>query len=113
MQLRLMSPEELADDPRPDLCVELAPAPHRPEDGRIDVPRPLRISPADVIRLRMETELVLGEIRVQVLRAELGWRQHLGRWYEEGRAAVESRTPEAELLARVLEGLRRDELAPV
>ncbi|MCX5250629.1 hypothetical protein OG895_36435 [Streptomyces sp. NBC_00201] len=112
MRLRLMSAEELADDPRPGLCVELSPSPYRPENGRIDVPRTLRISPTDVVRLRQETDLVLGEMRVQVLRAQLAWKQSLGRWYEEGRAAVESSPPERELLTRVLEGLRRNNLAP-
>ncbi|MGW6235402.1 hypothetical protein ACWGBX_13255 [Streptomyces sp. NPDC055037] len=64
------------------------------------------------MRLRMEAELVLGEIRVEVMRAEIAWEKALGGWYEEGRAAVESRQPDAALLVRVLECLRKKDLVP-
>ncbi|MFE7460595.1 hypothetical protein ACPEIF_11665 [Streptomyces sp. NPDC012600] len=54
----------------------------------------------------------MGEIRAEVVRAELAQQAALGRWYEEGRAAVESREPDVALLARVLDGLRKQTPAP-
>ncbi|MFC8699620.1 MULTISPECIES: hypothetical protein [Streptomyces] len=55
----------------------------------------------------------MSEIRAEVMQAEITWQKALGHWYEEGRAAVESREPDVALLARVLEGLRKKDLAPV
>jgi hypothetical protein len=101
--LRLMVSEAPAGDPHPDACVELVfgPAP----DGAV-VPEPLRITPADLLRLHVETGLVLGEIRAEARRAENAWEQQLGRWYGDGRLAVEARAPDVSLLQRVLAGLR-------
>ncbi|MFI5800868.1 hypothetical protein [Streptomyces sp. NPDC051677] len=70
------------------------------------VPEPVRITPADLVRLRVESGLVLGEIRAEVQRAESAWRQHLIRWYRDGRLAAEARAPDISLLQRVLDGLR-------
>ncbi|WP_228449684.1 hypothetical protein [Streptomyces alkaliterrae] len=66
----------------------------------------LRLTPSDLVRLRTEADLALDEIRAEVLRAEATWCQVIGRWFEEGRAAVDSFTPDVALLTRVLEGLR-------
>ncbi|MFJ8842425.1 hypothetical protein ACIRFF_05920 [Streptomyces cyaneofuscatus] len=112
--LRLLSVDELADDPQPEACIEVGFGPMRPS-GNPDVivlPEHLRITPTDLARLRMETELAMGEIRAEVMQAEFAWQTSLDRWYEEGRAAVESRDPDVALLARVLEGLRRKDPTP-
>jgi hypothetical protein len=115
ISLRIMCADELAGDPSPDACVELAFGPVRPpgEPGVVMFPEPLRLTPADLLRLHMESHLTLGEIRVEVVQAEISWRQHLGRWHEEGRVAVASREPDTALLVRVLEGLRKQVLVPV
>jgi hypothetical protein len=75
------------------------------------IPEPLRITPADLVRLHLESGLLLGEVRAEMLRAEAAWQRQLGRWYEEARQAVEARTPDETLLRRVLDGLRRPDLA--
>ncbi|MFJ9886029.1 hypothetical protein ACIQRW_09215 [Streptomyces sp. NPDC091287] len=107
--------EELADDPRPEECVEVAFGPMRPSKNPdlFVIPEPLRITPADLARLRVETELAMGEIRAEVLHAELAWRMALGRWYVKGKAAVDSREPDVALLARILDGLRKQDVASV
>ncbi|MFC0844386.1 hypothetical protein ACFH04_11825 [Streptomyces noboritoensis] len=110
--LRLLPEEELIGDPRPEACVEVSFGPLRPERDMVLFPQPVRMTPADLVRLRMEAELVLGEIRAEVLRAEIAWERALGEWYEEGRAAIEARKPDEALLVRVLEGLRRDQFIP-
>ncbi|MEU1009063.1 hypothetical protein [Streptomyces sp. NPDC005890] len=108
VSLRLLPAEELAGDPWPDACVELAfnPTCMSDEADAVVVPEPVRITPADLVRLRVESGLVLGEIRAEVQRAESAWRQHLGRWYRDGRLAAEARAPDISLLQRVLDGLR-------
>ncbi|MET8473972.1 hypothetical protein ABZY90_18480 [Streptomyces sp. NPDC006422] len=113
--LRLLPAEELANDPRPDACVEIDFGPLRPADDPdlLLLPEPLRITPADLACLRMEAELAMSEIRSEVMQAEIAWRKALGHWYEEGRIAVESQEPDVALLARVLEGLRKKDLTPV
>uniref|UniRef100_A0AAU2JKY2 Uncharacterized protein n=1 Tax=Streptomyces sp. NBC_00049 TaxID=2903617 RepID=A0AAU2JKY2_9ACTN len=103
-----MDESELAGDPA--RCVELTVPEWREDTITVST---LRLTPADVVRLRLESDLVMSEIRGEVMRAELAWKQQLGRWYDEGRAAVESREPDVALLARVLEGLRRAALVPV
>jgi hypothetical protein len=103
LTLRLLPEDELADVADPERCVELA-VPRSTED-RITV-RTLRLTPADLVRLRTETELALADIRNEVMRAEAAWRQRLGKWHAEGRAAVEANEPDTALLSRVLEGLR-------
>lgn len=112
--LRLLPEEELAADVRREACVEVSFGHVRPagDPDLLTIPSPLRITPADLVRLRLEAELVLGEMRTEVMRAEIAWREQLGRWYEEGRQAVETREPDIGLLARVLEGLRNKRLAP-
>lgn len=107
MRLRLLDETELTGDPT--RCVEFSLDQVRVEDDHLI----LRVSPAEVVHLRFETEKVLDEIRGEVERAERAWRQALGEWHEEGRAAVEARVPDVALLARVLAGLRRDVLVPV
>lgn len=107
MRLRLLGETELAGDPA--RCVEFALENVRVEDGHLV----LRITPADLVHLRIETDIVLREIRAAAIRAENAWRRALGEWHEEGRAAVEAREPDVALLARVLEGLRRAALVPV
>ncbi|MGW0775730.1 hypothetical protein ACWD01_19245 [Streptomyces sp. NPDC002835] len=72
----------------------------------------MRISPADLIRLRIEAELALDEVRAEVMKAEIAWERALGEWYEEGRAAIESREPDVTLVARILECLRKEDLVP-
>ncbi|MFD9630330.1 hypothetical protein [Streptomyces violascens] len=101
-----MDEDELDGDP--SRCVELALENVRVEDGHLTV----RLAPADIVRLRMEAETVLGAMRTEVRRAESAWEMALGEWYDEGRAAVELRKPDTGLLARVLEALRRDVLVP-
>jgi hypothetical protein len=101
VRLRLLDEKELADDPA--RCVELTVPECR--DSGIIASR-LRLTPTDVVRLCMETDLMMGEIRAEVLKAETVWKRQLGRWYEEGRAAVEAREPNVALLGRILEGLR-------
>ncbi|MFI8928258.1 hypothetical protein ACIG3E_11360 [Streptomyces sp. NPDC053474] len=98
-----MSEGELTGVADPERCVELA-VPRRCEDA-ITI-RTLRLTPADLVRLRTETELTLADIRTEVMRAEAVWRELLGEWHAEGRAAVEASEPEAPLLVRVLQGLR-------
>ncbi|MFE4540290.1 hypothetical protein ACFRKB_35365 [Streptomyces scopuliridis] len=112
--LRLLPEGELTRNTHPEACVEVSFGPLRPSDepDMVMVPAPLRITPADLVRLRVEAELVLGEIRVEVMRAEIAWEKALGGWYEEGRAAVESRQPDTALLVRVLEGLHKKDLVP-
>ncbi|GAA3837295.1 hypothetical protein GCM10022206_89280 [Streptomyces chiangmaiensis] len=101
--LRLIASEELVGDPHPDACVELV---FGPVPDAAACPEPLRITPADLLRLHVETGLVLGEIRAEAQRAENAWEQHLGHWYGDGRLAVEARAPDISLLQRVLAGLR-------
>ncbi|MEV5953781.1 hypothetical protein AB0M11_08390 [Streptomyces sp. NPDC051987] len=117
ISLRLMRADELVDDPSPDACVEvtLSPSAPRPagDPDAVAFAEPLRITPADLLRLHMESNLALGEIRAEARRADIAWQRHLGRWYEEGRAAVEAGEPEVTLLRRVLDGLRRQVLTPV
>ena len=115
VSLRLMHAEELMDDPSPEACVELTLLPLRSTSGPDAeiFAEPLRITPADLLRLHLESDLALGEIRAEVRQAEIEYRRRLGRWYEEGRDAAESREPEVSLLVRVLEGLRRQVLASV
>ncbi|MEU2773074.1 hypothetical protein ABZ646_09095 [Streptomyces sp. NPDC007162] len=110
-----MRADELVNDPSPDACVEVTLGPLQLADACDSsmFAEPLRITPADLLRLHMESDLALGEIRAEVVRADNAWQRHLGRWYAEGRAAVEAREPEVALLTRVLEGLRRQVLAPV
>ncbi|MEV0186476.1 hypothetical protein AB0I54_45865, partial [Streptomyces sp. NPDC050625] len=72
----------------------------------VAVPEPVRITPTDLVRLRVESGLALGEIRAEVQRAEIPWRQHLSRWYGDGRLAAEASAPDISLLQRVLDGLR-------
>ncbi|MGG7569251.1 hypothetical protein [Streptomyces sirii] len=103
-----MGAEELADDPRPDACVELTfvPPSSSGRGGAATMPEPVRMTPAELLRLHIESAVRLGEIRVEAMRAEAAWRQHLDDWHEEGRAAVQSRDADVALLVRVLEGLR-------
>lgn len=110
--LRLLPTEELVDGPDPERCVEIGFAPSRPDGDTFAFPAPLRISPVDLVRLQIEAELTLGAIRAEVMKAEIAWEKALGEWYEEGRVAVESGEPDAALLARVLEGLRKKDLGP-
>ncbi|MGW7300682.1 hypothetical protein [Streptomyces sp. NPDC054829] len=108
ISLRLLPSEELVGDPFPDACVQLAFGPTRPSDeaGAVAVPESVRITPADLVRLRVESGMALGEIRAEIQRAEIAWRQQLSRWYDGGRLAVEARAPDISLLQRVLDGLR-------
>ncbi|MDQ1018643.1 hypothetical protein [Streptomyces afghaniensis] len=108
ISLRLLPSEELVGDPFPDACVQLAFDPTRPSDevGAVAVPEAVRITPADLVRLRVESGLALGEIRAEMQRAEIAWRQQRSRWYRDGRLAAEARAPDISLLQRVLDGLR-------
>ncbi|MFJ5643032.1 hypothetical protein [Streptomyces sp. NPDC093223] len=110
-----MRADELADDPSPGACVEVTLGPFIPTDecDSAMFTGLLRILPADLLRLHMESDLLLGEIRAEAVRADIAWQRHLGRWYEEGRVAVADSEPEVTLLMRVLDGLRRQVLAPV
>ncbi|WP_351222488.1 hypothetical protein [Streptomyces sp. NPDC002133] len=107
--------DELSDDPCPEACVEVSFGPVRPPDDPdiVMLAEPLRITPADLARLRIEAELAMGEIRAEVMEAEIAWKRALGDWYGQGRAAVELREPDVALLVRVLEGLRKKDLVPV
>ncbi len=108
ISLRLLPSEELVGDPFPDACVQLAFGPTHPADevGAVAVPESVRITPADLVRLRVESGIALGEIRAEMQRAEIAWRRQLGCWYGDGRLAVEARAPDISLLQRVLDGLR-------
>jgi hypothetical protein len=108
MGLRLMSEEELNGKSQPGACVEVSFGPLRPPDDPdlILTPAPFRITPTELVHLWIEAACALGEIRAEVMRAEIAWKGALGQWYEEGRRAVEAQEPDTALLARVLEGLR-------
>ncbi|MFI1075715.1 MULTISPECIES: hypothetical protein [Streptomyces] len=103
LTLRLLPEDELAGVADPERCVELA-VPRRTQ-GRITV-RTLRLTPADLVRLRTETDLALADIRTEVMRAEAAWHERLAQWHADGRAAVEATRPDTALLSLVLEGLR-------
>ncbi|MCX5421902.1 hypothetical protein OHA48_20475 [Streptomyces sp. NBC_00114] len=103
LTLRLLPEDELAGVADPERCVELT-VPRRTE-GTFAV-RTLRLTPADLVRLRTETDLALADIRTEVVCAEAAWHQRLGKWHADGRAAVEAGEPDTTLLSRVLEGLR-------
>jgi hypothetical protein len=103
LTLRLLPEGELVGVADPERCVELA-VPRRTE-STITL-RALRLTPADLVQLRTETDLALADIRTEVMRAEAAWRELLGEWHAEGRAAVEASEPDVALLSRVLEGLR-------
>lgn len=116
MFLRLVPADELVDDPSPEACVELiilGPMCSTSDDETATFVEPLRVTPADLLRLRMEAALVLGEIRAEATRADIEYQRRLDRWFEDGRVAVGSGEPEIALLALVLEGLRRQPLAQV
>lgn len=115
MSLRLMQAEELVNDPSSEACVELTldPLGSMSDLDAAIFAEPLRMTPADLVRLHLESSLTLDAIRAEAIRAEIAWQRGLRRWYEDGRVAVESREPEVALLVRVLEGLRRQVLAPV
>ncbi|MGW7824121.1 hypothetical protein ACWGLF_39850 [Streptomyces puniciscabiei] len=101
LTLRLLPEDELAGVLDPERCVELA-VPCCTE-GTITV-RTLRLTPADLVRLRTETDLALSDIRTEVMRAQTAaWREPLMDWQ---RAAVEAKELDMTLLPRVLEGLR-------
>ncbi|WP_254403881.1 hypothetical protein [Streptomyces anulatus] len=55
----------------------------------------------------------MGEVRAEVMQTELAWRIALGRWYVEGKAAVDSREPDIAFLARILDGLLKQDAASV
>ncbi|MET8946625.1 hypothetical protein ABZX30_24430 [Streptomyces sp. NPDC004542] len=111
-----MPADELLDDPSPEACVEiniLGPMCSTGGSETAAFAEPLRITPADLVRLHMEAALVLGDIRTEATRSEIEYQRRLDHWFEDGRVAVESREPEIALLTRVLEGLRRQVLASV
>ncbi|MEV6593094.1 hypothetical protein [Streptomyces acidicola] len=111
MRLRLLSEEELDGDPA--RCVELELPPQRTEGGELlCAAGPIRISPTDVVRLGIEVEQALAAIHVVAMRADRAWREALGSWHAEGRAAIEASSPDVPLLVRVLEALRGDDSAP-
>lgn len=114
MSLRLVHADELVNDPSPEVCVELVLNLLHGVGGSDAVicADPMRMTPADLLRLRMESDRALEGIRAEVTRAEIAWQRHVGRWYEEGRIAVDSGDPDTSLLQRVLEGLRRQVLVP-
>ncbi|MFE3220226.1 hypothetical protein [Streptomyces antimycoticus] len=107
--LRLIAADELDGNSRPDACVEVFFGPMRPADDpdAIHIPPPFRITPTELVHLWAEAECALGEVRAEVMRAEIAWKKALGEWYMEGRHAVESREPGSALLAGVLEALRK------
>lgn len=113
--LRLLSADDLAGDPRPEACIEVSFGPVRPrgEPDVVVLPEPLRMTPADLVRLRFEAELAMGAIRAEVMKAELAWERALGAWYAEGRTAVKAQEPDVALLVRVLKGLRKQDVVPV
>jgi hypothetical protein len=79
LTVRLLPEDELAGVVDPERCVELA-LPRRTEDT-ITV-RALRLTPADLVRLRIATDLAPAEMRT-----EAAWRQRLAQWHADGRAA--------------------------
>ncbi|MEU5532700.1 hypothetical protein [Streptomyces sp. NPDC020362] len=103
LTLRLLAEDELAGVVDPERCVELA-VPRRTE-GAITV-RTLRLTPADLVRLRTEADLALADIRTEVMRAEDAWRERLAEWHADGRAAAEATELDTALISLVLEGLR-------
>lgn len=109
MGLRLIAAEELDGKSIPEACVEVFFGPVRPADDpdAIYFPAPFRITPTELVRLWVEAECALGEVRAEVMRAEIAWKKALGQWYMEGRHAVESQEPGSALLAGVLEALRK------
>ncbi|WP_328756814.1 ATP-grasp ribosomal peptide maturase [Streptomyces sp. NBC_00271] len=107
-----MQAEELVNDPSREACVELTldPLGSMSDLDAAIFAEPLRMTPADLVRLQLESSLTLDAIRAEAIRVEIAWQRDLRRWYEEGRVAVESGEPEVALLVRVLEGLRRQVL---
>ncbi|MFF3512767.1 hypothetical protein [Streptomyces sp. NPDC002573] len=103
LTLRLLPEEELVGVADPEPCVELAVP--RCIEGSMTI-RTLRLTPADLVRLRTETDLALADIRTEVMRAETAWRELLGEWHAEGRAAAEASELDMAVLWRVLEDLR-------
>ncbi|MFF4686780.1 hypothetical protein FB563_2435 [Streptomyces puniciscabiei] len=103
LTVRLLPEDELAGVADPERCVE--PAVPRRTEGTITV-RALRLTPADLVRLRIETDLALADMRTEVMRAGAAWRQRLAQWHADGRAAVEANELDTALLSRVLQGLR-------
>ncbi|MDF3291917.1 hypothetical protein [Streptomyces silvisoli] len=109
MRLRLLAEDESTGAANPAACVEISfDLVHR--DDAVFFPKPWRITPADLIRLVVEIDLTLGEIRAEVMRAEVTLKRALGDWYAEGGAAIASMPPNDALLARVLHGLSKDDL---
>jgi hypothetical protein len=49
---------------------------------------------------------VRGEIRAEMQRAEIAWRQQFSGWYDDGRLAVGARASDSSLLQQILDGLR-------
>ncbi|MFG2844252.1 hypothetical protein ACGF12_13920 [Kitasatospora sp. NPDC048296] len=103
--VRLVPHGELTEGRSPTRCVEVDLGSGREE--------PLRITPTELVRLVMEADTVLAEIRAHAKQAETQWRTSLGHWFEEARAAVQAQSPETAMLQRVLEALRRPDRQPV
>ncbi|MGW2565355.1 hypothetical protein [Streptomyces sp. NPDC001537] len=103
LTVRLLPEDELAGVADPERCVE--PAVPRRAEGAITV-RALRMTPADLVRLRIETDLALAEMRTEAMRAEATWRQRLAQWHADGRAAFEANGLDTAPLSRVLQSLR-------
>ncbi|MCC5478400.1 hypothetical protein ACFV2N_35290 [Streptomyces sp. NPDC059680] len=76
-----------------------------PHGGHDHRPHPAP-TPADLVRLRTETDLALADIRTEVMRAEAAWRGRLAECHAKGRAAAEATELDTTLLSLVLEGLR-------
>ncbi|WP_234387929.1 MULTISPECIES: hypothetical protein [Streptomyces] len=110
-----MQAAELVNDPSPEACVELTldPLGSMSDSHAAMLAESLRMTPVDLVRLHLESDLMLSAIRTEAVRAEITWQRSLRRWYEEGRVAAESREPEVTLLIRVIEGLRRQVRAPL
>ncbi|GAA3850919.1 hypothetical protein GCM10022403_098040 [Streptomyces coacervatus] len=103
LTVRLLPEDELAGVADPERCVE--PAVPRRAEGAITV-RALRMTPADLVRLRIETDLALADMRTEAMHAEATWPQRLAQWHADGRTAVEANELDTALLSRVLHGLR-------
>ncbi|MFD5616493.1 hypothetical protein [Kitasatospora sp. NPDC127060] len=102
--VRLVPPGDLTERQSPTHCVEIDLGPDREQ--------PLLITPSELVRLSIEADTVLAEIRAHAKQAESQWRTSLGHWFEEAQAAVQAHPPETAMLQRVLEALRRPDRHP-
>ena len=101
--MRVLPEDELGGVANPERGVDLA-IPRR-IDGASTVRTP-RLTPADLVGLRTETDLAPAGIRTDVMRARTRGANYSRIGTPKGRAAVEANQPDLTRRSRVLDGLR-------